>query len=213
LDRLPLSLSSQPKGDLEREIIDLEREIVVGGRVGLHLGCLHLVHRHGSLRLCLCSHRGQMNGDKLLIVLVRRAVLGTNRAELGIARAVLGTFRAELGTISAELGTIRAELGTISAELGTIRAELGTGRLRLPIIAQDDVLRPEPPRGALPLLARRAELGTVRAELGTRRADVPQLLPASAMDAALATSGGAVGGAVVGAIGGSFPDLFTQDGA
>jgi hypothetical protein len=116
LDRLPLSLSSQPKGDLEREI-------VVGGRVGVHLGCLHLVHRHGRLRLCLCSHRGQMNGDKLLIVLVRRA------------------------------------------------------------------------------------------ELGTRRADVPQLLPASAMDAALATSGGAVGGAVGGAIGGSFPDVFAQDGA
>lgn len=193
LDRLPLSLSSQPKGDLEREIVDLEREIVVGGRVGvgLRLGCLHLVHRHGRLRLCLCSHRGQMNGDKLLIVLVRRAVLGTNRAELGVARAVLGTFR---------------------AGMGTIRAELGTGRLRLAIITEDDVLRPEP-RGALPLLARRAELGTVRAELGTRRADVPQLLPASAMDAALATSGGAVGGAVVGAIGGSFPDLFTQDGA
>jgi hypothetical protein len=177
LDRLPLSLSSQPKGDLEREIVDLEREIVVGGRVGLRLGCLHLVHRHGRLCLCLCSHRGQMNGDKLLIVLVRRAVMGT-----------------------------------IRAELGTIRAELGTGRLRLPIIAEDDVLRPEP-RGALPLLARRAELGTVRAELGTRRADVPQLLPASAMAAALATSGGAVGGAVVGALGGSFPDLFAQDGA
>jgi hypothetical protein len=184
LDRLPLSLSSQPKGDLEREI-------VVGGRVGVHLGCLHLVHRHGRLRLCLCSHRGQMNGDKLLIVLVRRAVLGTNRAELGITRAVLGTIRAELGTIS---------------------AELGTGRLRLPIIAEDDVLRPEP-RGALPLLARRAELGTVRAELGTRRADVPQLLPASAMDAALCTSGGAVVGAVGGALGGSFPDVFAQDGA
>jgi len=193
LDRLPLSLSSQPKGDLEREIVDLERELVVGGRVGvgLRLGCLHLVHRHGRLRLCLCSHRGQMNGDELLIVLVRRAVLGTNRAESGIARAVLGTIR---------------------AELGTIRAELGTGRLRLPLIAEDDVLRPEP-RGALPLLARRAELGTVRAELGTRRADVPQLLPASAMAAALCTSGGAVGGAVGGAIGGSFPDVFAQDGA
>ena len=139
-----------------------------------------------------------MNGDKLLIVLVRRAELGTNSAELG--------------TIRAELGISRAVLGTISAELGTNRAELGTGRLRLPIIAEDDVLRPEP-RGAQPLLARRAELGAVRAELGTRRADVPQLLPASAMDAALCTSGGAVVGAVVGALGGSFPDLFAQDGA
>jgi hypothetical protein len=170
LDRLPLSLSGQPKGDLEREIVDLkgdpEREIVVGGRVGvgLHLGCLHLVHRHGRLCLCLCSHRGQMNGDKLLIVLVRRAVLGT-----------------------------------IRAESGAIRAELGTSRVHLPIIAEDDVHRTEP-RGAQLLLARRAELGTVRADLGTIRADVAQLLPASAAALCTSGGAvvSAVGGALVG---------------
>ena len=189
LYRLPLSLSSHAKGDLEREIVDLEREIVVGGRVGvgcvglgcMHcMHCMHLVHRHG--RLCLCSqgrsHCGLMNCDKFLIVLVQSA---------------------ELGTVRAELGTVRAESGTVRAESGLTRAELGTGQVPLLLIAEDDVLRPHP-EVPQKLLARRAEMGTTRA-------NVPQHLLALA--AAHSTSGGAVVGTALGSI----PDLFAQDGA
>ena len=134
LYRLPLSLSSHAKGDLEREIVDLEREIVVGGRVGvgcvglgcMHcMHCMHLVHRHG--RLCLCSqgrsHCGLMNCDKFLIVLVQSAELGTVRAELG-------TVRAESG-LTAEDDVLRPH-PEVPQKLLARRAEMGTTRANVP---------------------------------------------------------------------------------